>query len=144
MNDREFLIWLRERLINVYHESPNVDFVHKLTAIINATPVDKLTGNMGEPLYKLCDGCGCPIKPGRHKPNEYDHAQGCPRDRSKKATGKRRPNSAMDRLMAEMMRMVDETEKRMTPAEFARACREVRKIAERIRKRVSKSGNPKR
>jgi hypothetical protein len=85
MNDREFLIWLRERLINVYHESPMVDFVHKLTAIINAYPADKLTPNMGEPLYKFCSGCGCPIKPGRHKANEYDHAQGCPRDRSKKA-----------------------------------------------------------
>lgn len=35
--------------------------------------------------YKLCVKCGQPIKPGRHKPNEYDHARGCPNDRSKKA-----------------------------------------------------------
>jgi hypothetical protein len=40
--------------------------------------------------YKLCKDCGCPIKPGRHKPNEYDHAQGCPSDRSKKARTKRK------------------------------------------------------
>jgi hypothetical protein len=37
MSDKEFLLWLRDRLITVYHESPNTDFVHKLTAIANAT-----------------------------------------------------------------------------------------------------------
>jgi hypothetical protein len=55
MNDRDFLIWLRERMINHYHESPYVDFVHKLTAIINATPADRLTPNLCEPLCKLPD-----------------------------------------------------------------------------------------
>jgi hypothetical protein len=27
---------------------------------------------------RLCKECGQPIKPGRHKPGEYEHAQGCP------------------------------------------------------------------
>ena len=50
MPDKEFLIWLRKRLIFVYGESPNVDFIHKLTAIINATAPDVVTSNCGEPL----------------------------------------------------------------------------------------------
>ncbi len=29
--------------------------------------------------YKLCDQCGQPVKPGRHKAGEYEHAQGCPK-----------------------------------------------------------------
>ena len=28
--------------------------------------------------YRLCEECGQPTKAGRHKPGEYDHAQGCP------------------------------------------------------------------
>lgn len=48
MRDRVFLLWLRDRLINVYGESEHVDFVQKLTAIINATPDDQLTINRGE------------------------------------------------------------------------------------------------
>lgn len=32
-NDKEFLNWLADRLVHVYGESPNVDFVHKLRAI---------------------------------------------------------------------------------------------------------------
>lgn len=32
----------------------------------------------------LCTGCGQPIKPGKHKRDEYSHAQGCPKDRSRK------------------------------------------------------------
>jgi hypothetical protein len=31
-----------------------------------------------------CRDCGQPICLGRHKKNEYRHAEGCPRDRSKK------------------------------------------------------------
>ena len=46
MNDKEFLIWLRERMIFVYHESPNVDFVRKLTCIINDYDSKKLTPNV--------------------------------------------------------------------------------------------------
>ena len=33
MTDKEFLNWLVDRLVHVYGESPNVDFVHKLKAI---------------------------------------------------------------------------------------------------------------
>lgn len=38
MSDGEFLKWLAERLVNVYNESPNVDFVLKLKEI--ATKLD--------------------------------------------------------------------------------------------------------
>ena len=34
MDDVEFLTWLRHRLVNVYDESPNVDFVKRLEEII--------------------------------------------------------------------------------------------------------------
>lgn len=37
MKDREFLIWLKDRLVHVYGESPNVDFVHKLDKIARTT-----------------------------------------------------------------------------------------------------------
>jgi hypothetical protein len=43
MNDRDYLLWLVDRLVDVYHESPNVDFVHKLRAIALTTPKDKYT-----------------------------------------------------------------------------------------------------
>lgn len=32
-DDKEFLNWLADRLVNVYNESPNVDFVLKLKQI---------------------------------------------------------------------------------------------------------------
>lgn len=34
MTDPEFLTWLRDRLVNVYHESQNTDFVLRLNDII--------------------------------------------------------------------------------------------------------------
>jgi hypothetical protein len=33
MNDKEFLNWIIDRLINVYNENPNVDFIHRLRKI---------------------------------------------------------------------------------------------------------------
>ncbi len=36
LTDAEFLRWIRDRLVHVYNESPNVDFVHRLNAIIAA------------------------------------------------------------------------------------------------------------
>jgi hypothetical protein len=33
MNDNEFLQWLQDRIINVYGESPNTDFVLRLEEI---------------------------------------------------------------------------------------------------------------
>lgn len=38
MGDREFLVWLQDRLINVYHESPHLDFVQRLGNIVDRTP----------------------------------------------------------------------------------------------------------
>lgn len=37
--DSEFLNWLADRLVHIYHESPNVDFVMKLREI--ATKLDR-------------------------------------------------------------------------------------------------------
>lgn len=45
MNDRAFLMWLHERLEHVHHESRYVDYMHKLRAIIEATPEGKYTPN---------------------------------------------------------------------------------------------------
>lgn len=36
--------------------------------------------------YQLCEFCGQPMLPKgvKKRPNEYDHAQGCPADKKKK------------------------------------------------------------
>ena len=47
MKDREFLIWLHERLQYVHKESPLVDYMHKLRAIIHDTPADRESINDG-------------------------------------------------------------------------------------------------
>lgn len=47
MNDREFLMWLHERLVSVHGEDACFDYMHKLRAIIKATPADKSTPNIG-------------------------------------------------------------------------------------------------
>jgi hypothetical protein len=41
--DREFLSWLHTRLTVIHGEDPNYDYMHKLRAIISATPEDKDT-----------------------------------------------------------------------------------------------------
>lgn len=46
MKDREFLIWIHERLEHVHHERPIVDYMHKLRAIIRNTPKDQNTPNV--------------------------------------------------------------------------------------------------
>lgn len=46
MRDRDFLLWLRNRLIHVYKEDPNMDFVSKLENIAGATPANQETPNM--------------------------------------------------------------------------------------------------
>jgi hypothetical protein len=43
MKDRDFLFWLRDRLVLQYKESANVDFVQKLHAIGLNTPNDRDT-----------------------------------------------------------------------------------------------------
>jgi len=45
MDDKDFLIWLHERLVYQHCESANVDFMHKLRAIIRDTPSGKITPN---------------------------------------------------------------------------------------------------
>ena len=40
MKDKDFLIWLHKRLEKVHNENPNVDYMHKLKAIIRNTPED--------------------------------------------------------------------------------------------------------
>lgn len=47
MKDREFLLWVRDRLVYVYNESPNVDFVGKLTSIAYAIDPEQVTPNLG-------------------------------------------------------------------------------------------------
>ena len=47
MKDRAFLKWIHERLEHVHHESPLMDYMHKLRAIIAATDPEKETLNTG-------------------------------------------------------------------------------------------------
>lgn len=37
MTDSEFLTWIRDRIVHVYGESPNVDFVLRLGQVIDKT-----------------------------------------------------------------------------------------------------------
>ncbi len=46
MTDREFLIWIHARLAD-RGDSELLDFMHKLRAIIAATPADRCTPNLG-------------------------------------------------------------------------------------------------
>lgn len=43
MDDKATLTWLHDRMINVYGESANVDFLHRLRGIIKDTPKSKTT-----------------------------------------------------------------------------------------------------
>lgn len=43
MKDKNFLAWLHERLELVHNENPNVDYMHKLRAIIRTIPKDQET-----------------------------------------------------------------------------------------------------
>jgi hypothetical protein len=47
MTDREFLIWIHQRLINIHGEDPLVDYMGKLRCIIAKTPGNKTTPNDG-------------------------------------------------------------------------------------------------
>ena len=47
MKDKQYLIWLHERIVNVYKESELVDFLRKLRSIIAATPDEQETQNNG-------------------------------------------------------------------------------------------------
>lgn len=43
MKDREFLMWLHERLEHVHGENDLLDYMHRLRAIIRATPEEQET-----------------------------------------------------------------------------------------------------
>lgn len=43
MKDREFLIWIHERLEHVHGEDPSFDYMHKLRAIIIGINHEKIT-----------------------------------------------------------------------------------------------------
>lgn len=47
MKDREFLIWIHERLTNVHHEDDLLYYMHKLRAIIHDIPKDQETPEDG-------------------------------------------------------------------------------------------------
>lgn len=47
MRDRDFLIWLHERLHHQHGEYELLDYMHKLRTIIAGTPKDKVTPNTG-------------------------------------------------------------------------------------------------
>lgn len=47
MDDREFLAWIHERMEFVNGESPLMDYMHKLRAIVLATPKGQRTFDMG-------------------------------------------------------------------------------------------------
>lgn len=47
MGDREFLIWLHARLEVVHGESPAMDYMHKLRAIIKSMDKQQRTPYMG-------------------------------------------------------------------------------------------------
>ena len=47
MRDKEFLIWLHERLEHKHGENPCLDYMHKLRTIINGYDVEKVTPNIG-------------------------------------------------------------------------------------------------
>lgn len=46
MNDKAFLAWIHERLEHVHGENELFDYMHKLRAIIKATPEDRITPNV--------------------------------------------------------------------------------------------------
>lgn len=46
MKDAEFLKWMHDRLIHVYGDNGNADFMHKLRSIIDAYDPNKETPNV--------------------------------------------------------------------------------------------------
>lgn len=48
MSDAEYLRWLRDRLIYVYSESPNCDYVKRLERIIEHLKPTPYTRGVGE------------------------------------------------------------------------------------------------
>lgn len=60
MLDRDFLIWIHERLEHVHGENPMKDYMHKLRAVIKGTDKKQLSPNVASSnsLQELVDGLG--------------------------------------------------------------------------------------
>ncbi len=58
MLDREFLIWIHERLEHVHGENPMNDYMHKLRAVIKGTDKKQLLPNVATAnnLQEFLDG----------------------------------------------------------------------------------------
>ena len=46
MYDKDFLVWIHSRLVELYGEDPNVDYMYKFRAIIRATDHKSITPNI--------------------------------------------------------------------------------------------------
>lgn len=46
MRDRDFLMWLHNRLVNIHKDSEHADHMYKLREIIAHIPADQATPNM--------------------------------------------------------------------------------------------------
>jgi len=49
----EFLLWIADRLVHVYGENPNVDFVLKLRALSRHSSAPDLQGSGWQPIYQI-------------------------------------------------------------------------------------------
>jgi hypothetical protein len=58
MPDRDFLIWIHERLEHVHGENPMSDYMHKLRAVIKGIDKKQLSPNVASSnsLQELFDG----------------------------------------------------------------------------------------
>ena len=52
LTDREFLLWIHDRLQYVHKENPNVDYMHRLRAIIDDMEPTKTIKMRCMPLIK--------------------------------------------------------------------------------------------
>lgn len=80
MNDKEFLMWIHQRLNQVHGENKNVDYMWKLRAIIANTPEDKVTPNTMVNLTLTDEGIkitrlGEPIEPNPYDEFVKDHKE---------------------------------------------------------------------
>jgi hypothetical protein len=64
MKDKNFLWWIHQRLVKVYGDDPNYDFMCKLRSIIDATDPNQETPNIAGPSLQKpitqtqCSVCG--------------------------------------------------------------------------------------
>lgn len=55
MKDRDFLVWLHNRMRFTHDEHPQMDYMLRLRSIIMATPPDKTTPNTNPSVACLSD-----------------------------------------------------------------------------------------